>query len=88
MSKHSDARLLVEVLAVGGGTLQLENVTNLQVRLEDGSWMGIRPGHAPLIAATSDGDLKYSTGEEMQAVHVKAGILSIADNIVSILTTH
>ncbi len=85
----SKAKLQVQVLAVSGTTLQLEGVTRMQVLLEDGSWLGIRPGHAALISATHDGNLKYSDDdEEEHTVYVKSGILTLRDNVVRILTTH
>jgi F0F1-type ATP synthase epsilon subunit len=90
MSRQSDSGTLlrVEVLSLGKGGLELEQVERLQVRLEDGSWLGIRPGHAAMIAATGDGELKYRKDNQDQIVSVKAGILTLSDNLVSILTTH
>ena len=90
MSRQSDSGKLlrVEVLSLGKGGLELELVERLQVRLEDGSWLGIRPGHAAMIAATGDGELKYRKDNQDQIVSVKAGILTLSDNLVSILTTH
>ena len=90
MSRQSDSGKLlrVEVLSLGKGGLELELVERLQVRLEDGSWLGIRPGHAAMIAATGDGVLKYRKDNQDQTVSVKAGILTLSDNLVSILTTH
>jgi len=90
MSRQSDPEKLlrVEVLNLGSGGLELEQVESLQVRLEDGSWLGIRPGHAAMIAATGDGELKYRKDNQDQTVSVKAGILTLSDNLVSILTTH
>ncbi|HOZ37845.1 MAG TPA: hypothetical protein PLH64_03760 [Anaerolineaceae bacterium] len=90
MSRQSDSGTLlrVEVLSLGKGGLELEQVERLQVRLEDGSWLGIRPGHAAMIAATGDGELKYRKDNQDQTVSVKAGILTLSDNLVSILTTH
>ena len=83
-----DKLLRVEVLSLGSGGLELDQVERLQVRLEDGSWLGIRPGHAPMIAATGDGELKYRKDDRDGSVPVKAGILTLSDNLVSILTTH
>lgn len=90
MSRHPDPERLirVEVLSLGSGGLELEQVERLQVRLEDGSWLGIRPGHVAMIAATGDGELKFRKNSQDQTVPVKAGILTVADNHVSILTTH
>lgn len=90
MSRHPepDNLLRVEVLSLGSGGLELEQVERLQVRLQDGSWLGIRPGHAAMIAATSDGELRYRKDNQDQSISVKAGILALSDNLVSILTTH
>jgi len=87
--QHDPDKLLkIQVLSLGKGGLELEQVERLQVWLEDGSWLGIRPGHALMIAATGDGELKYRKDDQDQTVPVKAGILTLSDNLVSILTTH
>ena len=83
-----DKLLKIQVLSLGKGGLELDQVERLQVRLEDGSWLGIRPGHAPLIAATSDGEMKVRKDHQDHTVAIKAGILTLSDNLVSILTTH
>ncbi len=90
MSPRSDSKQLlrVQVLSLGSGGLELEEVEGLRIRLQDGSWLGIRPGHASMIAATGDGELKYRKDNQEQSVSVKAGILTLSDNLVSILTTH
>jgi F0F1-type ATP synthase epsilon subunit len=80
--------LRLEVLSLGSGGLVLEGITSLQLKLADGSWLGIRPGHAPLIAATDDGLLKYKQDGEEQTAPVKAGIMTLSNNLISILTTH
>ena len=80
--------LRVQVLSLGSGGLELDRVEKLQVRLEDGSWLGILPGHAAMIAATGDGELKYKQDDQDQMVAVKAGILTLSGDLVSILTTH
>lgn len=86
---HDPNKLLsVRVLSLGLGGLDLEQVEKLQVLLKDGSWLGIRPGHAPLIAATGDGELKFRQNDRDQVVAVKAGILILVNDQVRILTTH
>lgn len=80
--------LTVEVLSLGSGGLRLENISSLQLFLADGSWLGLRPGHAPLVTATGDGELKYRQDGDEQTVQVKGGILTLRDDLVSILTTH
>lgn len=90
MSRKLDpAKMLrVRVLSLGSGGMELERVEALQVRLQDGSWLGVRPGHAPIIAATGDGELKFRQDERDQVILVKNGILTLIDDLVSILTTH
>ena len=90
MSGQSDSEKLlrVQVLSLDSSGLELEQVERLQVRLKDGSWLGIHPGHAAMIAATSDGMLKFRKDNQDQTVSVNAGILTLSDNLVSILTTH
>ena len=80
--------LTVEVLSLGSGGMRLENISSLQLFLADGSWLGLRPGHAPLVTATGDGELKYRQDGDEQTVQVKGGILTLRDDLVSILTTH
>ena len=90
MSPSDDAekRLKVEVLSLGSGGLTLENISALQVLLADGSWLGVHPGHAPLVTATGDGELKYWQDGDEETVRVKGGLLILEGDLVSILTTH
>lgn len=89
MSKQTHPfSLCVEVLSVSGELLRLEKVGSVRVLLDDGSSLGIRPGHAPLIAATRGGDLVYELETGPQSVPIPAGILNVKDNVVSILSTY
>ena len=85
---EQEIKLKVEVLSLGSGGMTLDNISSLQVLLADGSWLGIRPGHAPLVTATGDGELRYRQDDREQTVQVKGGILTLANDLVSILTTH
>ncbi|MCK9246173.1 MAG: hypothetical protein M0P11_04365 [Anaerolineaceae bacterium] len=85
---EQEKKLKVEVLSLGSGGMTLDNISSLQVLLADGSWLGIRPGHAPLVTATGDGELRYRQDDREQTVQVKGGILTLANDLVSILTTH
>lgn len=85
--KPSDKLLRVEVHTMAGSPLVLENVSAFNVLLSDGGWLGILPGHTHLIAATVDGEARYTIGEEQFTKYISSGILSIADNVVRILTT-
>ena len=85
---EQEKKLKVEVLSLGSGGMTLDNISSLQVLLADGSWLGIRPGHAPLVTATGDGELRDRQDDREQTVQVKGGILTLANDLVSILTTH
>ena len=87
-SDEDKKTITLEVLSLGSGGLRLDNISSMQVQLADGSWLGIRPGHAPLITATGDGELKYWQYGKEQVAQVKGGILTLKDDLISILTTH
>ncbi len=80
-------RLRLEVLSLGSDAMLIEGVESLTVKLEDGSSLGILPMHAPIIAATKDGLLRYTDQEGNHQLDVEAGILTVKNNLVSILTT-
>jgi len=90
MSRSDEDRktLTVEVLSLGSGGLRVDKISSLQIQLADGSWLGVRPGHAPLVTATCDGELRYRLDDDEKTVQVKGGILHLKDDLVSILTTH
>lgn len=88
MSPSDDKRLKLEVLSLGSGGLNIEGISAMQVWLADGSWLGMHPGHAPLVTATADGELKYRQDGEEIIVQIRGGILTLKDDLVSILTTH
>jgi F0F1-type ATP synthase epsilon subunit len=88
MSQSNKNWLKLEVLSLGSGGLNVEGISAMQVWLADGSWLGLHPGHAPLVTATADGELKYRQDGEEIVVQVRGGILTLKDDLVSILTTH
>ena len=88
MSPSDDKRLKLEVLSLGSGGLNIEGISAMQVWLADGSWLGMHPGHAPVVTATADGELKYRQDGEEIIVQIRGGILTLKDDLVSILTTH
>lgn len=88
MSQSNKNRLKLEVLSLGSGGLNVEGISAMQVWLAGGSWLGLHPGHAPLVTATADGELKYRQDGEEIVVQVRGGILTLKDDLVSILTTH
>ena len=54
-----------------------QEVAWLQARLADGGSIGIWPGHAPLLADTVAGPIRYSDGESEHTLELPAGVLHI-----------
>lgn len=78
--------LSLNILTADGAILQKENLEAVNVLLTDELPLGIRPGHAPLIAETKTGPIVYRTSKSEQKIEIHAGIMNIRDNIVTILT--
>lgn len=85
--KPKDKLMRVEIHTMAGSPLVLEDVSAFNVLLSDGGWLGLLPGHTNLVAATVDGEARYTVGEEQLTRYISSGILSVADNVISILTT-
>jgi len=83
----SDKLLSLKVLSPDRIILNADNITSINVRLEDGDLIGIRPGHTPMIALTSSGKLAYKNQNADHNMTINAGILSVEKNLVRILTT-
>lgn len=87
MDKPARPLLRLELLSPASSERILEDISAVQLQLLDGSWLGIHPGHAPLLAATCEGLLKYRQHGKELSLPIREGLLSVADNTVSILTT-
>lgn len=79
-------RLHLKILTPDGIILERSSLTAVNVPLADGLPLGIRPGHAPLIAETVRGSIKYRTSTSEKGVVLHAGVLEIRKNVVMILT--
>jgi F0F1-type ATP synthase epsilon subunit len=62
-------------------------VTWLRVVLADGRSIGIRPGHAPLLAETAPGTLQYGTEAGARSMDVDSGIVHVHRQGVDIYAT-
>lgn len=78
--------LTLRVLSPDGSSLKADHLLEVLIPLADGGPIGIRPKHAPLIAETVSGPVRYQTNDEILEIELLAGILSIRDNVVTILT--
>lgn len=76
-------KLLLEI-ASPERLLVKEEVTDVQVPAESG-YLGVYPGHAPLIAQLAPGELVYNTGTRKGGVFVGGGYVEIRDDQVRIL---
>jgi F0F1-type ATP synthase epsilon subunit len=80
------AGLSLKILSPEGVILNAHELSGVNVPLVDGGSIGIKPGHAPLIAETIDGMVQYLIGIEERTIEVHAGVLDIKNNVVTILT--
>jgi len=61
-----------------------EQVTEAQIPGEDG-YMGILPGHAPLVSLLKPGILSYHLNGKEEAVAIHGGFLEVAQDHVRVL---
>lgn len=61
-----------------------EQVTEAQIPGEDG-YMGILPGHAPLVSALKPGVLSYKLNGKEEAVAIHGGFLEVAQDHARVL---
>ena len=79
--------LSLQIITPEGVMLNKEGLSAVNVLLETGYPIGIRPGHAPLLAVIKPGMVKFrSQGQEGQ-FEVNSGILRIRNNTITILTS-
>lgn len=78
--------LQLRVVTPEGIILNAEGLTAVNVPLVDGGAIGIRPGHAPLIAETVKGVVRYRKINSEEEINLHSGVLDINNNVVTILT--
>ena len=83
----ADNHLTLEVLGPDGVILKADKISSINVRLENGILLGLRPGHAPLIGMTVAGNINYKSEDQWNMASIDTGILAIDKNEVRILTT-
>jgi len=67
--------------------LDKETVAWVQVQLVDGGGIGIRPGHAPLLAETVAAPLRYADDSGRHTLDLERGILHIDGQGVTVFTS-
>jgi F0F1-type ATP synthase epsilon subunit len=79
-------RLNLRILSPDGISIEKTDLTAVNVPLADGGWIGIKPGHAPLIAETVRGAIRFRSELGEDSIEVHPGVLEIKENMVIILT--
>lgn len=64
--------------------IEAAGVAWVQAQLTDGGGIGIYPGHAPLLAETCAGPLRYADAVGEHAFELEAGILHVQDDVVTL----
>ncbi len=78
--------LNLKILSPDGINFEKRDLQEVVVPLADGGSIGIKPGHASLIAETVRGAIRYRTELEQDSIEVLPGVLDIRDNTVIILS--
>ena len=76
-------KLMLEVVTPGRQVLSAE-VDEVILPSVDG-YMGVQPGHAPLLAMLEVGELSYRLGTEQRFMTVTGGFAEVQRNSVSVL---
>jgi F0F1-type ATP synthase epsilon subunit len=67
--------------------LDIDDAHWVRIQIADGGSIGIRPGHAPLVAQTVTADVQYADDKGEHSLEVEQGILQVHRQGVSIFTT-
>lgn len=78
--------LTLKIFPPDGINFEKKGLKEVVVPLADGGSIGIKPGHATLIAETVRGAIRYRSELEQDSIEVLPGILDIRDNAVIILS--
>ena len=79
--------LRLTVLTPARTLLDATPVMWLQAHLADGAPIGIYPSHAPLLAETVSGPLRYADASGEHALDLAPGILQVGDGEATLLTS-
>lgn len=78
--------LTLQVFTPNGLIHEVKNLVSINIPLANGYPIGIHSGHAPLIAGTVDGSIRYRNDDQEAELNLLAGILEVRDDIVIIFT--
>ena len=84
--RNPRGKLTLKILTPEGLIFKEEGLDAVNIPLADGCPIGIRPGHAPIIAETLKGAIHYRSVHQENEVLLHAGVLDLRDNVVILLT--
>ena len=80
-------KLTLKIITPQGVLLERDGLLSVNLPLGNQFPIGIRPGHAPLIAETAQGIIKFRSSEVEDQIEIYAGVLKIRNNLITILTS-
>ena len=78
--------LTLKIFMPEGNMIEKSDLLSININLDEGHPIGIRPGHAPLIASTKKGAVTIHSSQEDTVIKLHAGVMEIRNNTVIILT--
>lgn len=86
MTEPNDAATFLQLVILTPEQILFEGPVDwAEIPLVDG-WIGIGPGHAPLIAALGQGEVRFTQGAERRELAIAGGILHIDQMVCAVLT--
>jgi len=78
--------LQLSVLTPKESVREADDIEYVHLSLANGYPISIYPGHAPLLAETVAGPLRYADDAGEHTLNLTAGILQVDENVVRVLT--
>lgn len=82
----ASSQLTLHILTPEGSILEVEDLLAISVPIPGSGTIGLRPGHAPLLAETSTGMVKFRSDSQEGEINLYPGVLNVRQNTVVILT--
>jgi len=82
----SNSSLILRIITPEGMLYEIKDLHSVTIPLSSGYPIGIRPGHAPLIAATEGGKIHYRNKTMESELNLYPGVLDIRKDNITVLT--
>ncbi len=79
--------LTLKVITPEGVIFEQNDLRAVNIPLSNSNPIGVRPGHAPLIAVTEKGAIIFRDLDNNSEINLYAGVLEIRNNIITLLTS-